>query len=193
MSTFIFMILAYLLGSISTAIIVCKALGLADPRTEGSKNPGATNVLRIAGKQAAMGVLAADALKGMIPVLLARFFGVSGFGLGMVALAATAGHIFPAYYKFKGGKGVATAIGGFIGLSFLGGLIAGLLWVATAAITRYASLSSVIAVGVAPVLLVMFGRGAYFTPVIAIAALVIWRHMENIQQLKAGTEDKMTF
>jgi len=187
----IFLLVAYLIGSVSTAIIVCKSVGAPDPRTEGSKNPGATNVLRIAGKQAAISVLLADAMKGLLAVLIARVFGVSGFGLGLVAAAVTAGHIFPAFYGFKGGKGVATAIGSIIGLNPFAGIIATIIWAATVAITRFASLSAIIAVGISPVLLMLFGRASYFVPTAIVAALVIWKHMDNIQRLRDGTESKV--
>jgi len=111
-TTIVFMIIAYLLGSVNSAVLICQWKKLPDPRTQGSKNPGATNVLRYADKQTAGLVLAADLLKGMIAVLFARLFGFNDFGLGMIALAVTIGHIYPVFFGFKGGKGVATAIGG---------------------------------------------------------------------------------
>jgi acyl phosphate:glycerol-3-phosphate acyltransferase len=183
---------AYLLGSVNTAIIVCQALKLPDPRTEGSKNPGATNVLRIAGRNPALLVLAADVLKGFLPVLIAAIFGIKGMGLGLVALAATLGHIFPALYGFQGGKGVATALGGILGMSFPIGVVCGVTWGVTVFLTRYASLSSLIAVGIAPLLLLLINPG-FFIPALAIALVVGWRHAENIERLRAGTENKMEF
>ena len=117
-----FLIASYLLGSVSSAIIICRILGLPDPRTEGSKNPGATNVLRIGGKKVAAFVLIFDGLKGAMPVLLAHYFGLSLFELTIILLSAFLGHVFPIYYGFKGGKGVATYLGGLIGLNFFVGL-----------------------------------------------------------------------
>lgn len=193
MNMIIFAAIAYLIGSIGTAVYVCKFMGLPDPRTEGSKNPGATNVLRVGGKNAALIVLAADGLKGFLPVLIAKIFGVGGFGLGLVALAATLGHIFPLYYGFKGGKGVATAIGGILGLSFIVGIVCGVAWFVTAMITKYASLSSLISVCIAPILLLFLSNSAYFIPTLIIAGVVIWRHLENIEKLKSGTESKLEF
>ena len=185
-------IFAYLLASVNTAIIVCQLLRLPDPRTSGSKNPGATNVLRLAGRNPALLVLVADVLKGFIVVFLAGVLGFRGFGLGFVALAATLGHIFPLYYGFQGGKGVATALGGILGLSFPIGVVCFVVWAVTLFITRYSSLSSLIAVSIAPILLLFIDYG-YFIPALAIAVVVAWRHMENIARLRAGTENKMDF
>lgn len=192
MLAILFVALAYLLGSVNTAILVCQVMKLPDPRTEGSNNPGATNVLRIAGKNAALVVLAADILKGFLVVLIAAIFGLKGLSLGFVALAATVGHIFPLLYGFHGGKGVATALGGILGLSLPIGLVCFVAWAVTIFITRYASLSSLIAVSMAPVLL-LFMNPAYFIPALAIAGVVVWRHSENIVRLRAGTEHKMNF
>ncbi len=192
MLAIIFGIFAYLLGSVNTAIIVCQFLKLPDPRTGGSKNPGATNVLRVAGRNPAILVLVADVLKGFIAVFLAGMFGPSGFGLAFVALAATLGHVFPVFYGFHGGKGVATALGGFLGLSFPIGIVCLVIWALTLFVTRYASLSSLIAVSSAPILL-LFANLGYFIPTLAIAGLVAWRHLENIARLRAGTENKMDF
>ncbi len=190
MLAIIFTALAYLIGSVNTAIIVCQLMKLPDPRTEGSKNPGATNVLRIAGRNVALIVLGADILKGLIAVWIAAIFGIGGFGLGFVALGATLGHIFPVFYGFQGGKGVATALGGILGLSFPIGIVCGVTWLVTVFITRYASLSSLIAISIAPILLLFINPG-YFVPVLLIAGVVAWRHLENIARLRLGTENKM--
>lgn len=187
-----FTALAYLLGSVNTAVIVCQLMKLPDPRTEGSKNPGATNVLRIGGRNAAFLVLGADILKGLIAVWIAAIFGLGGFALGFVALGATLGHIFPVFYGFQGGKGVATALGSILGLSFFIGIVCCIVWVVTVFITRYSSLSSLIAVSVAPILL-LFVNAGYFLPVLLIAGVVAWRHLENIARLRLGTENKMDF
>ena len=181
-----------LLASVNTAIIVCQLLRLPDPRTSGSKNPGATNVLRLAGRYPALLVLVADVLKGFIVVFLAGILGFRGIGLGFVALAATLGHVFPLYYGFQGGKGVATALGGILALSFPIGVVCFVVWAVTLFITRYSSLSSLIAVSIAPILLLFIDYG-YFIPTLAIAVVVAWRHMENIARLRAGTENKMDF
>ncbi len=189
----IFAALAYLLGSVCTAVLVCKFMGLPDPTTEGSKNPGATNVLRIGGKNAAIIVLVADALKGFLPVFIAKIFGVEGFGLGIVVLAATLGHIFPLFYGFKGGKGVATAIGGTAGLSLIVGIVCAATWFGIAYSMRLASLASLVAVGIAPLLLLFLSNSAYFIPMVFVAGIIVWRHWDNIQRLKTGSESKMEF
>jgi len=186
----IFTVIAYLLGSVNTAIITCKVLKCPDPRTEGSKNPGATNVMRVAGRKAAIFVLIADVLKGFIAVLLAKMFGVSGMGLALVALGATVGHVFPLFYGFEGGKGVATAIGGILGLNLFVGILAGLVWIITAGVTRLASLASLVAIILANVF-ILFVNPSYFIPVLGITALVGWRHMQNIARIRAGTEPQM--
>lgn len=185
-------IIAYLLGSVSSAVLVCKFMGLPDPRTEGSGNPGATNVLRIAGKQAAAFVLFADGLKGFIPVILARMVGVSGFALALIALIAFLGHIYPVFFKFKGGKGVATAIGGIFGLSFLVGILAIATWALVIYFTKYSSLGALVMAGLLPIYVLIFARASYFLPVLIMTAILIWRHWDNIERLKAGTETKVT-
>lgn len=185
--------IAYLLGSICTAVLVCKAMKLPDPRTEGSRNPGATNVMRIAGKQAAIIVLVADGLKGFIPVILARMVGLSGFPLGLIALAAFIGHVYPIFFQFKGGKGVATAIGATFGLNFFVGILALITWGATLYFSRYASLAAIVAAALIPIYLLIFSYAGYFLPALIMSSLLIWRHWENIQRLKAGTENKMEF
>lgn len=188
----IFIIIAYLVGSLSSAILVCKAMSFPDPRTEGSGNAGATNVLRIGGKLPAILTLVGDLLKGFLPVLIAYFFGVWGFLLAVVVLAAVVGHIFPLFFKFQGGKGVATLFGAMLVLSFPIALISLIVWIAVIAISRYISLASLIAV-VLGTLLILFFRTIYFLPVLIAAVLIIWRHVENIQRLKAGTENKFNW
>jgi len=188
----ILIIIGYLLGSLSSAIIVCKLMKLADPRSEGSGNPGATNMLRMHGKNIAMIVLAGDALKGFIPVILARIVGLDDFWLGIVAFAALVGHVFPIFFQFKGGKGVATTIGGLLGLVPVVGIICAVVWILVAAIFRYSSLASLAAVVVAPFLMV-FIYVHFFIPVALMTALVIWKHWDNIEKLRDGTESKLTF
>lgn len=193
MSAIIAIVIAYLLGSLPTAILLAKVLKLPDPRTEGSGNAGATNMLRLAGKKEALLVLVGDGLKGLIAVFIARAFGLNFFAIGMVGFAAVVGHIYPVFFKFKGGKGVATAIGATLGCSLFSGVLAAIAWAAIAFVTRYASLASIVAMILAPVLLVIFSQMGYFIPSVLIAALVIWKHKDNILRLKSNTESKMEF
>lgn len=188
--TLIMIAVAYALGSICSAILICQAAKLPDPRAEGSKNPGATNVLRIAGKKYAAMVLVADMLKGLIAVLLARLVGVDGFALSLVALAAVLGHIFPLFFDFKGGKGVATALGALLGLSFLIALVVILIWLAMAKVFRYSSLAALTAIGASPVIALLL-QPSYSLALFALAALLAWTHRENIERLRAGTESKI--
>lgn len=193
-SFFIALAIAYLLGSISTSIIVSKIYKTPDPRTEGSGNAGATNMLRIAGKKQAAIVLIGDALKGLIAVwLAAHILHIKPFGLAVVALVAVVGHIFPLYHKFEGGKGVATAIGGVLALSFISGILMIAVWVAIVLVTRFSSLASMATVVLAPVFLLIFAKAAFFIPTALMAALIVWKHAENITKLKAGTESKIVF
>ncbi|MDP3561511.1 MAG: glycerol-3-phosphate 1-O-acyltransferase PlsY [Legionellaceae bacterium] len=191
---FLFVIsLSYLIGSICSAVIVCKLCSLPDPRTEGSQNPGATNVLRLAGKKYAVIVLLADMLKGFLPLLLGKMFGVGPAVLGFMCLAAVLGHIYPIFFEFKGGKGVATALGSILGLNFLLGFIACLIWFLVAKISRYSSLASIVAVSSTPILILFYpgGRGAFF-PLLLMAGLILYQHRENIIRLKNKTESKIT-
>ncbi len=187
----IFVVIAYLCGSLSSAIIVCKLLGLPDPRIEGSGNPGTANVLRIAGKKAAALVLLGDALKGFIPVVVARIFNVDGLALGLVAIAAVIGHIYPIFFKFKGGKGVATFLGTTFALSPIVGIAFILTWLIVAFLSRYASLASLISSILSIIYIFIFSKFAYLIPILAIIALIIWKHRGNIQRLLAGTESKI--
>lgn len=193
LAALIAIIIAYLLGSLSSAILVSKILKTPDPRTEGSGNAGATNVLRIAGKKEAAIVMAGDILKGLIAVWVGHLFHMHAFWLGLVALAAVAGHIFPLYFGFKGGKGVATAIGAVLGLSFISGIVMAAAWGVVAFITRYSSLASLIAIALAPILLLIFAKAAFFIPAVLIAALIAWKHKDNIDRLKNKTESKIEF
>jgi acyl phosphate:glycerol-3-phosphate acyltransferase len=188
----ILLIIGYLLGSVNTAVLVCKFMNLPDPRTEGSHNPGATNVLRIAGKQAAGFVLLADGLKGFIPVVLGRFVGITDFPLGLIAIAALLGHIFPIFFQFKGGKGAATAIGGIFGLNFFVGILAAITWGLIVYFTRYVSLASIAAVALSIIYILIFSKVTYVIPVLIMAIILIWRHWENIKRLRAGTESKIS-
>jgi acyl phosphate:glycerol-3-phosphate acyltransferase len=186
----LFLIIGYLVGSLSSGILVCKAMKLPDPRVAGSGNPGATNVLRIGGKLPALLVLIGDALKGFIVVLVAKLIGINGFLLALVALATVVGHMYPAFFHFKGGKGVATAFGCVLVLSFWVALIGLIAWVIVVLISRYVSLASLVAT-ILSAILILFVHTSYFLPVAVITVLIIWKHMENIERLKAGTENKI--
>jgi len=192
---------AYLLGSLSFAVIVSRVMGLSDPRTYGSKNPGATNVLRSGSKAAAAVTLLFDALKGWLPVVLVRWFGAP-YGLeegtmALVGLAAFLGHLWPVFFRFEGGKGVATALGVLIGISGWLGLATLLTWVIIAFFFRYSSLASLVAAVFAPFFYVLGGGVAWYTDArvgVAIAVmsgLLAWRHKENIQRLLQGKESRL--
>lgn len=192
---------AYLLGSLAFAVLVSRAMGLADPRTFGSKNPGATNVLRSGSKAAAIGTLLLDALKGFVPVLLVRLYGprwgLEDGTVAMVALGAFLGHLFPVFFRFQGGKGVATFIGAVFGIHWLLGVATGLTWLIIAFFFRFSSLASLVAAVFAPVYYLLLDRVQWYAerPVVlalfAMAALLAWRHQGNIQRLLAGTEPRI--
>lgn len=185
-----YMFFAYLLGSISSAIIVCRLAGLPDPRQHGSHNPGATNVLRIGGRWAALTVFVFDVLKGMIPVWCGYYLGLTQFELGMVALGACLGHIFPVFFKFKGGKGVATAFGAIAPIGW--GVLTTMLgtWVLVFVISGYSSLSAVISALLVP-LYVWWFRPEFTFPVALVCCLLVYRHHDNIQRLWRGQEDRI--
>lgn len=183
-------IFAYLLGSISSAVLICRLLGLPDPREHGSHNPGATNVLRIGGKPAAGAVLLCDMLKGTIPVWLSYYLEVAPLYLGLIGIAACLGHIFPIFFHFRGGKGVATAIGAIAPIGWgLTGLL-GITWLISAYITRYSSLAAIITALLAPFYAWMF-KPLYTLPVAMLCCLILLRHHENIRRLMDGTEPKI--
>lgn len=192
---------AYLVGSLSFAVIVSRVMGLNDPRTYGSKNPGATNVLRSGSKAAAIVTLLLDAFKGWLPVMLVKWFG-EPYGLAegtvaMVGLAAFLGHLFPVFFRFVGGKGVATALGVLFAISAWLGLATGAVWLLVAYGFRYSSLASLMAALLAPVMYLLGGGLAWAMDksiVLAItlmSALLIWRHAENIGRLVQGKESKL--
>ena len=196
MATAAFIVIAYLIGSLSFAVIVSKAFGLPDPKSYGSGNPGATNVLRSGNKAAALLTLLGDALKGFVAVILARWlgpqFGVGAAGIDAVALAVFAGHLYPVFFGFKGGKGVATAAGVLFAMSPWLGLASMLTWLLFAALFRYSSLAALAAAVASPVFAaVLSGRPLAVATVSAIALLLIWRHRENIRKLFAGTESRI--
>lgn len=186
----IMIISAYLLGSISSAVLICRLLRLPDPRHMGSNNPGATNVLRIGGKKAAIAVLLCDMLKGTIPVWGSYYLGIDPILLGLVAIAACLGHMYPIFFHFKGGKGVATALGAIapIGLDLTALII--LTWVSVAFLFRYSSLAALVTVLLAPFYTWLI-KPQYTLPVAMLCCLIVFRHHQNIKRLLAGTEPKV--
>lgn len=182
-------IAAYLAGSVSSAILVSKLAGLPDPRANGSGNPGATNVLRLGGKKAAALTLFGDMLKGLAPVLLAKYLGMPALALAGVALAAFLGHLYPVFFGFRGGKGVATFLGVLLGLSWWVGGAVILTWLIIALLTRYSSLAALSAGFLAPLYLHWIGAPAVFMLAAAImTTFLLWRHQGNIRNLLSGTE-----
>ena len=195
-------VLAYLLGSLSFAVIVSKFMGLSDPRSYGSKNPGATNVLRSGNKKAAVLTLLFDAVKGCVPVTVLLHYGAAyGLAEGVAAaagLAAFLGHLYPIFFKFEGGKGVATALGVLMGVSPLLGLAVAITWLGIAWYFRYSSLAALLAAVLAPVYYAMAAggplwnfNGAIFGMLCVMGILLVWRHRDNVNRLLAGTETKL--
>lgn len=192
---------AYLLGSLSFAVIVSRVMGLNDPRTFGSKNPGATNVLRSGSKLAATLTLFLDAFKAWLPVMLVRWFG-EPYGLGdgtmaFVGLAAFVGHLFPVFFRFVGGKGVATALGMLLAISWVLGLVVALTWLLVAYVSRYSSLAALVAAAATPIYYILGGGSAWsmdkgvVLAVTLMSALLIWRHAANISRLLKGAEPRI--
>lgn len=180
---------AYLLGSISSAILLSKVMGFQDPRSGGSNNPGATNVLRIAGKKAAFFTLLGDCLKGLIPVLIARLLELEPLIVAGVAFAAFIGHCFPLFFEFKGGKGVATAIAASVGFDWLSGIILIAIWLLFAKVFKISSLAAIIAFGALPIVVFWRYQSLPVTAVFSVLSVIlIWRHRGNIQRLISGTE-----
>ena len=184
----------YLLGSISTAIIVCKLMGLPDPRTEGSRNPGATNVARLGGKKAAALTLIGDMLKGLIPVLIAHALHASPTVLAATALAAFLGHLYPVFFGFQGGKGVATALGVIYGLYWPVGLFTTGIWLAMAVVFRYSSLAALTAILLTPLgFLWLKPDMPIIIAMLIMTVILYWRHRSNIANLLNGKEGKISF
>ena len=192
---------SYLLGSLAFAVIISRVVGLSDPRTFGSRNPGATNVLRSGNKAAAVATLLLDGLKGLVPVLLVQVYG-KDYGLregtmAMVGLAAFLGHLYPVFFRFRGGKGVATFLGVVFGVHWVLGLATGLTWLIIAWFFRYSSLASLLAAVFAPVYYLLGHRLQWYaespvaTALFAMALFLAWRHRANIQRLLQGTESRL--
>lgn len=184
-------LIAYLFGSVSSAIITCKILRLPDPRKQGSGNPGTTNVLRIGGKKAAVITLLGDVLKGVIPVLLAKGYGISTIGIASVAFAAFLGHLYPIFFRFQGGKGVATGFGCLLALAWPIGIALIVTWLVVAVITRYSSLAALITALLGPFYVWYFTNVTYTLTAIATSLLLIVRHRKNIVKLYHGEETKI--
>jgi glycerol-3-phosphate acyltransferase PlsY len=180
---------AYLLGSISSAILLSKIMGFEDPRSEGSKNPGATNVLRIAGKKAAFFTLLGDFLKGLIPVLLAHWLEATQLVIALAAFAAFCGHCFPLFFGFKGGKGVATAIAATLAFNWIAGAILIGIWLLFAKVFKISSMAAIISFALLPLVIYWRGQDLQVSLVfVALSVILIWRHKGNIQRLISGTE-----
>ena len=185
-------VIGYLCGSLASAVVVCRMMKLPDPREGGSGNPGATNVLRLGGKKAAGLTLAGDVLKGVVPVLLAHVLTDSPAILAGTAVAAVVGHMYPVFFGFKGGKGVATAFGAVAALVYPVALFMAAVWVLAAMATRYASLASMAAAVAAPLFALVFIREpAYIIGLSVIAALLVYRHRGNIERLRQGSEPEI--
>ncbi len=184
--------LAYLLGSVSTGVVVARLFGLQDPRATGSKNPGATNLLRYGGKLAAVLTLTGDILKGVVAILVARAFTDDAAILALAGLAVFVGHLWPVFFGFHGGKGVATALGVWLALNPWVGLLLIVTWLAVAVLSRYSSLSALAAAVAAPLYVyLLMPQPAYFAMMVVMSALLIFRHRVNIRRLLAGTETKI--
>lgn len=192
MISFILMMIfaAYLLGSISSAILISYLFGKGDPRTQGSGNPGATNILRIAGPFAAALVLVFDVLKGTVSVYSAYLLGINEISLGLVAIAACLGHMYPIYFRFKGGKGVATALGCLLSMGY--SLAAWLFgtWLLVVLISGYSSLAAIVTVSLAPIYTFYF-KPEYTYPVLMLSMLILFQHRANIRRLLKGQESKV--
>ncbi|MDD1781681.1 glycerol-3-phosphate 1-O-acyltransferase PlsY [Enterovibrio sp. ZSDZ35] len=183
-------VIAYLLGSISSAVLICRIYGLPDPREQGSGNPGATNVFRLGGRLAAALVLLCDVLKGTIPVWASYLLGINPFLLGLIGIAACLGHIYPIFFHFRGGKGVATALGAIapIGLDLMGMMLG--TWLLALLVTGYSSVGAILAALFAP-LFTWFVKPQFTMPVAMLSCLIIFRHQDNIKRLINGTEQKI--
>lgn len=190
-TTLIAIIIAYLFGSLSSAIILCKLFGLPDPRMHGSGNPGATNVLRFGSKKIALATLLGDMLKGVIPVLCAKAFGIDTLGLALVAIAAFIGHLYPIFFGFQGGKGVATAFGCLTALAWPIGASLAITWLIIAILFRYSSLAALITALTAPVYTWYFTNSTYTAMVCVMSIFLIYRHRKNIVNLITGKEQKI--
>ena len=191
MTTFLLLLFAYLLGSVPTGVILAKAFSDVDPRTQGSRNIGATNVFRTAGKKLGIVTLLGDIIKGLLPVIIARSSLDSHFWVGAVALAAFIGHLYPIFLRFKGGKGIATGLGAFLALAPLPALLSCLVFAAVVYRWPYISLGSLAATAAFPIFLALLNPHRVYIPfALAIGSLIFYRHRENIERLRAGKESE---
>lgn len=185
-------VIAYLFGSVSSAIIVCKLMQLPDPRTQGSGNPGATNVLRLGGKKAAAITLAGDMIKGLLPVLIVNLMGASDEVIAAVGMAAFLGHLYPVFFKFKGGKGVATMLGVLLGANWMVGLATSLTWLFVAKVLKISSLSALVATLLAPLYMWYLTNSQVLTiTTVMMTVILYWRHRSNIRNLLSGSEGRI--
>lgn len=188
----LFIISAYLIGSLSTAIIICKLWGLPDPRAEGSQNPGATNVLRIGGKIPALLTLLGDGLKGFAPTLFAAQIGMDGWSLAGVMVGVFCGHIFPVFFKFRGGKGVATSLGAYLGLNWQVGILVISVWALVIFISKYSSLGAIVSALLAPLVgYLLLGSMEVSIGMAVISTILLLRHRHNVIRLLQGRENKV--
>ena len=179
----------YLVGSIATAILVARALGLGDPRLSGSGNPGATNILRIGGRKAALLTLLGDLIKGVVPIVIARLLGLEDWALAAVALATFLGHLYPVFFGFRGGKGVATALGILLALLPVLGLSVLGLWILVFAVTRVSSMAALLAaIGAVPIVFAVSSATSMRVLIMVLVPLILWRHRSNIRRLLDGSE-----
>ncbi len=193
MLDFVLVIAAYLLGSISSAVIVCRLAGLPDPRTQGSSNPGATNVLRIGGRKSAVVTLLGDSIKGLLPVVVCHLLDRPVLVLALVGMAAFLGHLYPVFFGFKGGKGVATALGVQFGLDWMIGSAVALTWLFMAKVANISSLAALISMLLAPLYIWLIWPAPELVIMqVLITMLLIWRHRSNIQNLLAGNEGRIS-
>ena len=184
---------AYLIGSVSAAIIVCRLMKLPDPRSTGSGNPGATNVLRVGGKTAAAITLAGDALKGFIPAIVATKLGAAPLIIGLTALAAVLGHLFPVFFQFKGGKGVATSFGAIFGIAWLAGLLTLTTWLAVSLIFRMSSVAALVSLLLVPLYIWITTKSMPLVICGAVLTVLVYiRHKTNIVRIMKGEEPRIT-
>jgi len=191
LTTLIFCLFAYCIGSFSSAVIVCRLAGLPDPRTTGSKNPGATNVLRLGGKKAAVATLLGDALKGVIPVLIALQINPAPEFVGPVMVSVFLGHLYPVFFGFQGGKGVATALGAILAMAWPVGLMCVGTWGLVVWCSRFSSLGALVAAALAPVYAGLWLDIKFAIPVFVMSIFLLWRHRGNIKRLLQGAEPRV--